>query len=100
MYRCRRCATPLFGTTAKSDSGMRGPSFRAPLDPSHVVEEDDSLRMRRNGVMCAAHDARLGHTFLDGTPPKEPRCSMNSAAQVLNEEVQMDIDVIDSWTVA
>ena len=99
MYRCCCCATPLFDTAAKSDSGTREPSFREPPDSSHVVEEDDSLWIRRNEVMCAAHDAHLGHT-LDGTPPKEPRYSMNSAAQVLNEEVQMDIEVIDSWTVA
>ena len=90
----RRCSAPQPNPTSARGGRV------SELDPSHVVEEDDSLRMRRNRVVCAAHDARLGHTFLGGTPPKEPRCSMNSAAQVLNEEAPMDIEVIDSWTVA
>ena len=79
---------------------IEGPNFRELLDSSDVVEEDDSLWMHRTEVLRAARDAHHGHMFPDGTPRTELRYSMNSAAQVLNEEVRMDIEVIDSWTVA
>ena len=65
-----------------------------------MKEEDDSLWMRRTGILCAPRDAHLGHMLPDGTPPTEPRYGMNSAAQVLDEEVQMDIEVVDSWMAA
>ena len=72
-YRCRCCATPLFDSATKFDSGTGWPSFYAPIDDAMVAEEEDrSLWMRRTEVLCAVCDAHLGHVFPDGR--RRPGC--------------------------
>ena len=80
-YRCVVCATPLFASSTKYDSGSGWPSFWEALDPSRVrLLEDRTHAMVRVEVRCANCDAHLGHVFPDGPRPTGDRFCMNSAS--------------------
>jgi peptide-methionine (R)-S-oxide reductase len=89
LYRCAGCATPLFSSDAKYDSGSGWPSFFEPLDDgSLTLVEDTSHGMRRVEVRCACCDGHLGHVFPDGPGPTGTRFCMNSAS--LSFDAQKD----------
>jgi peptide-methionine (R)-S-oxide reductase len=80
-YVCRLCGLPLFGSSAKFDSGTGWPSFFAPVDPDHVAfVEDTSHGMRRAEIVCRRCHAHLGHVFPDGPKPTGQRYCMNSVS--------------------
>lgn len=81
MYVCRACSLPLFSSSTKYDSGSGWPSFYAPVDRTHVLEESDvTLGMVRTEVLCRRCGGHLGHVFDDGPKPTGMRYCMNSAS--------------------
>jgi peptide-methionine (R)-S-oxide reductase len=81
IFRCGACATPLFTSDTKFDSGSGWPSFFQPISEDVVeLEEDLTHGMRRTEVRCAVCGSHLGHVFLDGPEPTGQRYCINSLA--------------------
>ncbi len=86
VYRCAACATELFSSETKFDSGTGWPSFTDPAVRENVdLHEDHSLFMRRTEVTCATCGGHLGHVFNDGPNGCERYC-INSVALQLDPE--------------
>lgn len=86
VYRCRACATELFRSETKFDSGCGWPAFYAPLAEDRVQYVADSSRgQERVEVRCAACGSHLGHVF-EGegyVTPTDKRYCINSICLTL-----------------
>ena len=61
VFTCAACATPLFRSQEKFDSGSGWPSFWAPAgDDAVITSVDFKLGLPRTEVRCAACDGHLG----------------------------------------
>ena len=80
-YACICCATKLFDSSVKYDSGTGWSSFYQPIQENAIKYElDESLGMTRVEAMCNTCDAHLGHVFKYGPKPSGLRYCMNSVA--------------------
>ncbi|GAB1378248.1 peptide-methionine (R)-S-oxide reductase MsrB [Pararhodobacter sp.] len=85
---------PLFGSSAKYNSGCGWPAFTKPIVPAHVVEKRDLTHgMIRVEVRSAHGDSHLGHVFPDG--PRDQgglRYCINSASLRFIPKDQMEAE--------
>ena len=70
IFRCADCATALFDSKTKFESGSGWPSFWKAIAQENIREKKDfSMGMLRREVKCALCNAHLGHVFTDGPDP-------------------------------
>lgn len=81
VYRCIGCATALFDSQTKFESGTGWPSFYQPIASQNIVERTDrKLGFARTEVRCRRCDSHQGHVFDDGPKPTGLRYCMNSVS--------------------
>ena len=85
---------PLFGSSAKYNSGCGWPAFTRPIVKRNVVEKRDMTHgMIRTEVRSAHGDSHLGHVFPDG--PRDQgglRYCINSASLRFIPKDQMEAE--------
>ncbi len=83
IYYSAATGQPLFGSSAKFDSGTGWPSFYEPISPDAVKYiRDESYGMVRIEIVDSLSGSHLGHVFPDGPEPTNLRYCINSASLV------------------
>jgi len=81
LYRCVCCATALFDSKTKYNSGTGWPAFTEPIARENIRElPDATFGLPQTEVRCRRCDAHLGHVFDDGPPPGGLRYCIDSVA--------------------
>ncbi|WP_298793606.1 peptide-methionine (R)-S-oxide reductase MsrB [uncultured Allomuricauda sp.] len=65
-YVCAACATPLFRSEYKFDSGTGWPSFDREIEGNVAYDVDYKIGYPRTEEHCATCGGHLGHVFNDG----------------------------------
>lgn len=78
-YVCAACATPLFKSQTKFDSGTGWPSFYKEIEGNVGYEIDNTYGVRTE-EHCATCGGHLGHVFEDGPEPTGLRHCINGVA--------------------
>lgn len=78
-YVCAACATPLFKSETKFDSGTGWPSFYQEIEGNVGFEIDETYGVRTE-EHCATCGGHLGHVFEDGPEPTGLRHCVNGVA--------------------
>lgn len=87
IYKCAACASELFNSETKFESGTGWPSFYQPIAQEAVrIEQDRSFFTTRDEVVCARCGGHLGHVFDDGPKPTGLRYCMNSTAMKFEKQ--------------
>ncbi len=66
IYVCAGCATPLFRSEHKFDSGTGWPSFDREIEGNVAFSTDYIIGYARTEEHCATCGGHLGHVFDDG----------------------------------
>ena len=88
FYACRLCGLPLFGSSAKFDSGTGWPSFFDVIDGAVNTKRDFKLVVPRTEYHCSRCGGHQGHVFKDGPRPTGLRyCNNGIALDFVPDEV-------------
>ncbi len=79
-YVCAGCATPLFKSDTKFDSGTGWPSFYEEIEGNVAYDVDYKIGYARTEEHCATCGGHLGHVFSDGPQPTGKRHCINGVA--------------------
>ncbi len=79
-YVCAACATPLFESVTKFDSGTGWPSFYQEIEGNVAYDVDYKIGYKRTEEHCATCGGHLGHVFEDGPAPTGERHCINGVA--------------------
>ncbi len=85
-FLCAACATPLYESKHKFDSGTGWPSFWKGVESNIVYDVDYKLGYSRTELLCATCGGHLGHVFNDGPAPTGKRHCINSASLQFEEK--------------